>query len=374
MSFLKSVIADARPRKPMLEPLDGLSAIPGWNTRGPEGNPLVAEGESPGAPDQTSRLSRPLSIREGASDINMGDAQVFQVDNPVNQGIQDMVSNVESESPLSATVDKSGPIPDEESFIRLGPVDLPNRESGSEGDKASKAEGSMTLQPVGTIIPDSRMDSSEEEVAGVIATDDQRYSDGTIKGAETLTIQAEATGGKARQVSPGVDKQAAMKSLSNQEETPQLQKLDAAKGVLRDVQLISLQAMMDSHISSDMELASVPQSTGKKESTSAVSPGPAPSKTGIPEQHITRPARPSASPETLRSVLATPFQTDSMPKAGDTIRSRPPLRSPEKTDEAPKVQIGQIDVIIEAAAQPATKPAPAPSSDDLASRHYLRRL
>jgi hypothetical protein len=38
------------------------------------------------------------------------------------------------------------------------------------------------------------------------------------------------------------------------------------------------------------------------------------------------------------------------------------------------VQIGQIDVIIEAAAQPAIKPAPAPSPIDLASRHYLRRL
>jgi hypothetical protein len=42
--------------------------------------------------------------------------------------------------------------------------------------------------------------------------------------------------------------------------------------------------------------------------------------------------------------------------------------------DAPKVQIGQIDVIIEAAAQPAAKPAPAPSPNDLASRHYLRRL
>jgi len=38
------------------------------------------------------------------------------------------------------------------------------------------------------------------------------------------------------------------------------------------------------------------------------------------------------------------------------------------------VQIGQIDVIIEAAAQPVTKQAPAPSPVDLASRHYLRRL
>lgn len=471
MSFLRSVIADARPRKAMREPLNGPSAITGWKSRALEGNDFGAEQKSPSAADQTSRLSQSLSIREGVIDVNMGDAPAFQVDNPLNQGIQDMGSNVELESPLSVPTDKSEPIPNDESSIRLDPVNLPEQQLYSEGDKASKAEGSMTPQRAGTVIPNSRMNSSmsqshdpaitfpethgaqnrvsghegiepvsfpasirdtsaQEEVAGVIATDDQRYSDGSIKGTETLTIQADATqttaltlpvksrqiessvleaslvpsvhspdsfgnstsdntagrnevekaladGGKARQVSPSVDKQADMKSLSNQEETPRLQKLDEAKGVLRDVQLVSRQAMaMDSPIASDIEHAWVPQSAGKKVQASASSPDPdpAPSKPGNSEQHVARPAKPSASPETLRSVPATPFQTDSMPKAGGTFRSRPPLRSPEKTHEAPKVQIGQIDVIIEATAQPAIKPAPAQAPIDLASRNYLRRL
>ena len=587
MSFLRSVIADARPRKAMREPLNGPSAITGWKSRALEGNDFGAEQKSPSVADQTSRLSQSLSIREGVIDVNMGDAPAFQVDNPLNQGIQDMGSNVELESPLSVPTDKSEPIPNDESSIRLDPVNLPEQQLYSEGDKASKAEGSMTPQPAGTVIPNSRMNSSmsqshdpaitfpethgaqnrvsghegiepvsfpasirdtsaqeevagviatddqrysdgsikgtetltiqadatqttaltlpvksrqiessvleaslvpsvhspdsfgnstsdntagrnevekaladpethgaqnrvsghegiepvsfpasirdtsaQEEVAGVIATDDQRYSDGSIKGTETLTIQADATqttaltlpvksrqiessvleaslvpsvhspdsfgnstsdntagrnevekaladGGKARQVSPSVDKQADMKSLSNQEETPRLQKLDEAKGVLRDVQLVSRQAMaMDSPIASDIEHAWVPQSAGKKVQASASSPDPdpAPSKPGNSEQHVARPAKPSASPEALRSVPATPFQTDSIPKAGGTFRSRPPLRSPEKTHEAPKVQIGQIDVIIEATAQPAIKPAPAQAPIDLASRNYLRRL
>jgi hypothetical protein len=430
----------------------------------------------------------------------MGDAPAFQADDPVNQGIQDMASNVEPESPLSVPVDKSGPIPDEESSTRLDPGNLPDRESDSEGGKASKTERDMTQQPAGTIIPDSRMNSpkgqdhdpsiaspetrgaqiqasgheetepvsspasirdmpgkeltdndgnsalqaeegtgqlgvqetmssaaegntpAQGEVAGATVSDDRRHSESSIKDPETLTIQADVTqttaltspessrriessvleasgqvsgqasmpdnsaggneveqaladGGKARLVSPSVDKQADMKSLSNQEDIPRLQKPDEAKGVFRDVQLVSGRAMaMDSHISSDMELATVPQSAGKKVSTSASSPGSGSSKPGSSVQHIARTAKPSASPEALRSVPARPFQADLMPKDGDSFHSRAPLRSPEKKHEAPKVQIGQIDVIVEAAAQPATKPTPAPSPIDLASRHYLRRL
>ncbi len=500
MSFLRSVIADARPSKPMLEPSNGPSAITGWKTRGLDGDAFGAEEKSPSAPDQTCRLSTSLPIREGANDFNMGDAPAFQVDNPVNQGIPDMGSNVEPESLLSVPMDKSGQIPDEESSTRFDPVNLPDRESGFEGDKASKADGNMTTQPAGTVIPDSRMKSSmsqshdlsiafpethgaqnrasgheeiepvsspegfrdtlgkeltekdgnsalqaeedagqlgvhettssaverntpaQGEVAGATTADDGRHSESSIKDPETLTMQADATqptaltspensrrisssvfeasglvsgqattpdyaagrneaekaladGGKARQVSPSIDRQADMKSLSNKEETSRLQKPDETQGVLRDVKLVSRQAMaMDSHISSDMELASIPQSAGKKVSTSASTPGSESSKPSSPVQHIARPARPSASPEALRSVPARPFQTDLMPKDGDSFHSRAPLKTPEKIHDAPKVQIGQIDVIIEAPMQPATKPSSSPSPIDLASRHYLRRL
>lgn len=492
MRFLRSVIADAHPRKPMLEPSNGPSAITGWKTRGLDGDAFGAEEKSPSAPNQTSRLNTSLSIRKGASDFNMGDAPAFQADNPVNQGIQDVRSNVESEDSLSVMVDKSRTISDEESHARkdtdnddnsspqvgegagqLGvqvtmssATNLPDREPDSEGDKASKAEGGMIQRPAGTVIPDSRMNSpkgqdhdssiassetcgtrnrasghektgplsppasigdmpgkeltdndgnsslqvgegagqlgvqatmssaaegntpAQGKVTGKATADDRDHSESSTKGpgsgqaptpdncaGRNEVEKALADGGKARQVSRSVDKQADMKNLSNYEEIPRLQKPDEAKGVLRDVQLVSRQAMaMHSHISSDMELASVSQSAGRKVSTSASSLGSRSSKPSSAVQHVARPAKPSASPEALRSVPARPFQTDLMPKDGDSFHSRAPLRSSEKKHEAPKVQIGQIDVIIEAAAKPSTKQAPAPSPIDLASRHYLRRL
>ena len=43
------------------------------------------------------------------------------------------------------------------------------------------------------------------------------------------------------------------------------------------------------------------------------------------------------------------------------------------TQDTPPVQIGQVDVIIEASHAPETKSAPAPEND-FASRHFLRRL
>jgi hypothetical protein len=390
----------------------------------------------------------------------MGDAPAFQADNPVNRDIQDFGNNVEPESPLSVPVDKSGPIPDEESSTRLDTGNLPDREPDSEGGKASKTERDMTQQPAGTIIPDSRMNSpkgqdhdssiaspethgarnrasgheeteplsspasirdtpgkeltdndgnsslqvgegagqlgvqetmssapegntpAQGEVVGVTIADYRHHSESSIKDPETLTIQADVTQTTAltspessRRIESSVLKASLVPSVPSPDSSgnPTLDTAAAAKGVLRDVQLVSRQAMaMDSPISSDMELASVPQTADRKVSASASSPGSGSSKPSSPVQHIARPARPSASPEVLRSVPARPYQADLMPKDGDSFHSRAPLRSPEKKHEAPKVQIGQIDVIIEAAAQPATKPAPAPI--DLASRHYLRRL
>ncbi len=407
MSLLRSVIADARSRKPMLEPLNSPLTATAFKTRGMVGNVAGADKKSPGTADHTRSLNKPLSIREGNSATHMGDVPDSQLDNSLNQGIQDMGSNVEFESPLSVPMNKAELIPNEESSLDF------------EGDKASNSEESMAPQLTGTVIPNSSMNSSmnrnhdlfntyqetqiaqnqvpdheviepaslpaiirdisaQEEVAGEIATN-QHYSEGSIKGNETLTIQSDSTqttastlpaksrqielsvleassvpfahspdslgnstsdntagrnevekeldnNGKARQVLPPVDKQADMKSMSNQEEIPRFQKPGDTKGVHCDVQLVS------------------------------------------------RPAKPLPGPEALRSVPVTPFQTDSISKAGDTLRSRTPLRTPEKTHETPKVQIGRIDVIIESAVPPVTKQAPASSPIDLASRHYLRRL
>ena len=413
MRFLRSVIADARPRKHTLESSDGPATMIGLNARGLEGDASGAEQKSPSTPDQASRLNTSLSIREVSSDFKVSDAPALvQSDNPVKQDIQDTRFNIEPESPISVPADEPGPTPDEEIRTPMDTVNLPDRESGSEEDKASKAEGSMASQPAGTVIPDSRMnspkgrehdpsivspqthgaenrESGHEEREPVSSSAFIRDSPGkeltdndgnSVHQAQEGAGQHEAEkaladGGKAHQVSPGVYKQADMRSPPNQEGISRPQTLDESKGARGDVQPVFRQVVaMASQGSSATEHASVPQSVDKKVSTSVSSSDPAPTKPGSPEPHIARPARTSANPEALRSVPAMPLQTDSMSKAGDTVHSRPPFRSAGITHEAPKVQIGQIDVIIEAAAQPATKPAPSSSPSDLASRYYLRRL
>ena len=82
----------------------------------------------------------------------------------------------------------------------------------------------------------------------------------------------------------------------------------------------------------------------------------------------------SEQTENLRSVPAIVIQTDAMKNASDKFNSIPSQKHPIKTKEAPTVQIGQIDVIIETVAQPVQRKISSPSSSDLASRHYLRRL
>jgi len=170
---------------------------------------------------------------------------------------------------------------------------------------------------------------------------------------------------------------------SFQEESTQTQKPaqkpDEAKRELSHDQPVYRQAMVvDSDISSDIEPASVSPAAAGKASTSARSPVSGTAKPSSYVQHVTGLARPlagpSASPESPASVPARPLQTSLIAKHGDSFHSRPALRSAEKKHEAPKVQIGQIDVIVEAATQPAAKPATVSSPVDLASRHYLRRL
>ena len=484
MSFLRSIIADAHPSRPLHGHSDSPSAITGWKTRGFDGDASGGEDKSPGAPDQTNHLTTSLPVRESASNFKTGDSSSFQADNPVNLDIQDMGSIAESGNPFSEPVDKSVPILDQESTQHLASdheeteaISSPANIRGMSGKEFTDYEDNSSLQAeegAGQLGVHETMSSAADgdtpaqgAIVGVTAADERRNSESSIKATETLTTQADVTqttaltstrsgqriesnvldvslvssfpapdasgtptpgipaaavshvtgvnvdlqdsgelrvddtsgslsgqaptpdnsdgrnetekasaeSGKTRQISQGVSKQADMKSLTNQEDIHRLQKLGELNGVHHDVQTVSQQAMaMASQGPSDMGHASVLQSADKKVPASASSHDPVLSKPGSPEPHIARPARPSESPESLRTAQATPFQTDSMPNAGGTFHSRPPHRTPEKKHEAPKVQIGQIDVIIEAAAQPVSKQALAPSAIDLASRHYLRRL
>jgi len=215
---------------------------------------------------------------------------------------------------------------------------------------------------------DARVDNTSSPLSVKIALTDNSL--GRNEEGKTL-----ADGGITDQVSQRVNKQLDMKNLSKQEVIPQRQKLAETKDVHRDAQgVFPPLAPMATQGSPNLNPASFIKSADKKITLTASSTVPAASVPSSPEPQLTQATKPSTHTEALRSVPATPFQTSLFPMTGDAIHSRPPVRSVDKNLAEPNVQIGQIDVIIEAAAQPAAKSAPSPSTIDLASRYYLKSL
>ena len=99
---------------------------------------------------------------------------------------------------------------------------------------------------------------------------------------------------------------------------------------------------------------------------------PVPPTHGEAAAPTSRPDDPSAGSQPPRSLPARPLQMPSMPRDGRAGSAGRKRGGDEKTRAAPTVQIGQIDVLIQAPAAPPAKKAPA--SIDVASRLFLRRL
>jgi hypothetical protein len=291
-------------------------------------------------------------VKEGRTNSPTSQANDFSNAFPESQSPQNRASGSEESEPVS-----SPPAIDETPATQTDVLQTTTLISPESGRPTESSVLERSLVPsvsspdaFGNPMPDNSAGRNEEQIAL-------------------------ADVGKTGQVLQGVSKLADMKRLSSQEKTPQLQKTEETKGNYRDVQLVSRQVMvMDSPISSDIEHAPIPQSAGKKVSASSSIPDPSVTNLGNFEQQVVGPAKSSASSEAFRAAPARPFQTDSMTGAGGTFYSRSPSWSPEKANDIPKVQIGQIDIIIEAAAQSAPKSVAAPAQIDLASRLYLRRL
>ena len=460
MSFLRTVIADARPRKPVPGPSNSPSLINGWKTRGLGGNDYQADQNSSAVVDQTRLSSVSSPVRDRTSENILGTE-----------------SNVEPESLTSAPLDLGRATPNEEGYSQMDIGKLLDRVPVSEGDKLPKVEGSLTPQLADIVIQDGLTNPPTSQISDfLIEFQDTRGLQNQTKGNEeikpvnspesitdTPTIQTDTTqntkltspksshriesgtleaslvpvvpsgdqkrdtaaatgpigtladgdfqqpgqfrvddapsreseytfrpdnpaqwnkagepladGGKADKVSPVVDKQTDIERMSNREEIARNQISDETKGVAQDVQPVSHKRddFAPQKIK-DLEHAPVLQTADRKVSNSTGSPNFAPTKPGSHELPVARTEKPSIPFEAPRSVPAMPFQTDSMLKTGDNLRSKPQLRYAKKPPQAPKVQIGQIDVIIEAAVQPVSKPAASSLPNDMASRYYLRRL
>ena len=436
MSLLRSVIADARPRKSVGEFPVSPSAAIGWRTRELNCDTPKSKEQPADTPAQTSHLSRSLPSEKSASELMRYDAPGFiQLDNLIEQDIQGAARNSEQVRPLSVPEEmratnpgpeeKRSTIPGEESHLTIHTGNAPDIDTYSENNKivGHRVSDSISFPENIEEVPgknviannantvhqgkesamlpekhESQLSATEEntpargELSGTIAVDENRYTERSIKSSVGVTAdsvgrnesqQGLVDGAQPNRVPPGVDKQANFKLPSNLEDNRRLQKQDNAKVTVGDDQLVSRQSLAkDLHTSSEEKLSPILQSVGKQESTQANSPasissnppGSVPSKPSNSVQQISRPLRSSANSEFLSSVPARSAQAELIAKNSVSFHAGPLARPPEKKHESPKVQIGQIDVIIEAAAQPAAKPATASSPIDLASRHYLRRL
>jgi hypothetical protein len=360
------------------------------------------EEKSPNAPDQTSHLNISLPIRDSVSEYTVGDTPTFQANNPVSQDIQNIGCNIKPENPFS--------VPEENTQNRASghdeaePASSPASIRDMPGKEQTDSKGNSTLQTeevTGNFDLHETIASAAEEntlsgreVTRAIAADNRSHSESPVKGEKMHTFQADAiqttaltSPDSSHRIEASVLKRSLVPSISSLDATEIstqgvagtiVSHKAGADGCLQHLAKSRMDnasdQAIDSQTPSDMELASVTPLVGNKVLASANSLNREPSKPTSPEQTVSGPARPSVSTEALRSVPATLFQIDSIPKVDDTFRSSPSLRSPEKKYEEPKVQIGQIDVIIEAAAQPTAKSTTASSTIDLASRNYLRRL
>ena len=516
MSFLRSVIKDARPHKSMLES-SSIGPVTGrWNA--PEWGADVGRTTEKfsGAADGPGQLSTSPHDQEEERDFSQAGTELLQE----GRDTQSVTGNNELESISLRMVDKPTSMIDEESHVQKNTGNLPDQDSGFDGDEVSATEVGITQQTAGYLILHSRMNFPEAQSTDPVidfadaqtqesrhnetkpvsssaipwdtpagessnhdsnhvpkpkndsgqlgehenitsVANDQPHSESKIRtqadaiqltdlkssesshrvqsskhvaslepsilssdssqyptsaaevaavphmsGAHgnsqhsvdtavddlsaSMSLQPRSmdnSGGrnetdnipvdnrKADQVSPGVNKQMDLKSLSKQETNLRSNMLAEVKNAYRDVQSISPQsAPVATQGSSNLEIASATPFSDQKIPLAASTPASVSPMARSPEQHPGKPSTPSTGTEALRSVIAMPFQTDTMPKTAAMFRSSPLLNSSRKNLAEPKVQIGQIDVIIEAAVKPASRPASSSSTIDLASRYYLRSL
>ena len=483
MNFLRSVISDARPRKPVVEPSAAPSEIAGRKAGRIERDAFGGKKQPPIAADPAGGWSTPLPNPERTGDLMVSQDLTFQVDDLANDRIRDVGSNAAPEQPMFMPAVTPAPVQDEAASTTHDMADPRDPEPYTEDEAAPGANVAVPRQPDETTTPESsdtprnlrpydpfidhpeprdvqHQVSDNEETEPLpppinlrdLLTEEFQQEDGASalqpeKASEPpggdLTVPlppdrpAPAPGEKetepvakvlhpseiissdlnrptppvdgvlesdsgpspprlpitpsspaenhGREQAPDAEKNPIEPPLPARQPdltgpTPQtkilrLQTPSNAPGKLRDASDISGKALTvdapappvpDRAEDPGSKIAAVSTPAGTTKPTSPESKGPP-----LPKD---RPATPEPKSKPLRSAPAKPIQPESMPPGGDTLPSRHPLRPTGKTPASLRVQIGQIDVIIESTAPSPAKPAQAPAPSDVAGRHYLRRL
>ena len=464
MSFLRSIIADARPHKPIPESNTRQQLTPQLQTAGLNQGVAEVKPKSPDSPNPTNHISTSTPMLESASGEVVADVSVVQEGNPINldnpdagsdqldneqTAVQnspeitvtptDIKQSLEPSNMLTETQDVQYRAFDEE------PTE--SEQTNTNGRSVTDTEEQVRLSDVLETKPVKMTENLivHDEYTQAIVTDDRQLQDQIDPALQTQSAsyrhdsdtrlhQTEVTlmaskplpevtkntlqekvivspgievdgkteglnepqvsnkleqvrrrtpifdnskswkhtedvllnDGITNQVSSGIKKKEKMENVSKQDDASRIIKKAEPESVYHEIQLSPKQTVI-SQKATEQEHNSNSQLTVKQATVSSSKPKPVVAKPENSERH-------SNNREAFPTVPAKVFQADLIPKAFEHRQSRPSYAPPGKRHETPAVQIGQIDVIIEMPAKPASKPTAALSSTDMASRNYLRRL
>ena len=445
MSFLRSIIADARPRKPIPESNTHQQVTPQLQTAGLNQGVAEVKPKSPDSPNSTNHISTSTPVLESAAGEVVADVSAVQEGNPINldnpdagsdqldneqTAVQnspeitvtptDIKQSLEPSNMLTETQDVQYRAFDEE------PTE--SEQTNTNGRTVTDTEEQVRLSDVLETKPVKMTENLmvHDEYTQAIVTDDRQLqeqidpalqtqsasyrhdsdtrlhqTDVSLMASKPLSEVTKNTLQEKVIVSPGIEVDGKTEGLNEPQVSNKLEQVrrnpifDNSKSwkhiedvllndgttnqvssgikkkaepesVYHEIQLSPKQTVI-SQKATEQEHNSNSQLTVKQATVSSSKHKPVVAKPENSERH-------SNNREAFPTVSAKVSQTDLIPKAFEHRQSRPSYAPPGKRHETPSVQIGQIDVIIEMPAKPASKPTAALSSTDLASRNYLRRL
>jgi len=369
MSFLRSIIADARPRKYSSESNTHQKITPRLQTGGLNLGVSESNAKSPYSQDPTKHISASLPTQESASAELVADVSVVQEDIPINldnhDGESEQLDNAQKIQ-SSMTIQ---PVVQNSQEIKITPSDIDQNPEPSNTLMESQNIQYRALGIEPTESEHTNIDGSSASDTGEQLRSSDVLETKPVKMAEYFIEHNENT---EVIVSPEIEVDGEVEGVNKKQVTNKIKRVrernhifENSKGWNHSEDVLLKDGTANQV--SEHESNSYSHPIVKKATTTSSKFKPSAVKPDNSERH-------SNNREALPTVPARVFQTDSTLKAFEHRHSNPSYASTEKRLEIPSVQIGQIDVIIEMPAKPTSKPASVALSTDIASRNYLRRL
>lgn len=437
MNFLRSIIHDARSHKPGQES-GNKSPASGYNTLESYGAVPRYVDQSLSAGNYESPLSRSSSNPDNIGEIKFSENSAVQEKNTENHGIQNITGDIEPGYSPSETLDSSGFIFHEPNTLPPSTGDMKNpeqeseeKESGIKDNMAQQQSGMAILDKnVNSLekqnsnfsaeLPETPTDQNQgfspEETAlppyppDIGKTPDKISND--IRG-ESSYLPSESAGRESirETMSPitedeesSSDKTAVVSVIDNQrnseiteiEQAVGKRKLSENKynpdmadnrlsdrskfhevthGIIKQVIMEELLDYPKTSIVNKPGASGAPiREAETKDFPSAVSSGTETVTSLNYTQNTAHSQKHPVSEKSPSSISALPLRKDLINRDKSFFHSDVGYRPPLKTRDTPKVQIGQIDIIIETTAKPPAASKPSKPVIDLSSRYYLRSL